>query len=241
MLCVCVCVYLLTISFLLLSLTAGEETLVSNQTENSPSMDPVLYKAAVKGDINPFKERAEPPDLLLQITRNQNTVLHVYIIAPSESEKSIEFVDGILSMCWPLLLQVNVKKETPLHLAVRHGHVAVVNYLIQAVKDRQMLRMTNTQMDTAIHEAIRSNHLDVVQSLIKEDPHFSYSANHAGDTPLNKAKTGGFHESLLENKYGVSPAYGDPIGLSHLHIAVICKDESKPVDLFALFLYRVAI
>ena len=199
-------------------------------------MDPVLYKAAVIGDINPFKNHAEDLDLQLQITRNQNTVLHVYILAPSESKKSTKFVEEILSMCWPLLLQENVNKETPLHLAVRHGHVAVVNYLIQAVKDRQMLPMTNAQMDTAIHEAIRNNHFDVVQSLIKEDPRFSYSANHAGNTP-----TIGFHESVLENKYGVSPAYDNPFGLSDLHIAVIYKAEGKSVHLFAFFLYRVAI
>ena len=77
-------------------------------------MDPVLYKAAVIGDINPFKNCAECLDLQLQITPNQNTVLHVYIIAPSESEKSTQFVDEILSMCRPLLLQENVNNETPL-------------------------------------------------------------------------------------------------------------------------------
>lgn len=175
-------------------------------------MDPVLYKAAVRGDISPFQNRS---DLLLQITRNQNTVLHVYIIAPSESEKSIKFVDEILRMCGRLLLQENVNKETPLHLAVRHGHVAVVNYLIQAVKDGKKLPKMNTQMGTAIHEAIRNNHIDVVQSLIKEFPRFSYSANYAGNTSL----------SVPENEYGISRAYRNHIGLSDLHIAVIYKNE----------------
>lgn len=178
-------------------------------------MDPVLYKAAVIGDIIPFQNRAGPPDLQRQITRNQNTVLHVYIIAPSEAEKSTEFVDEILRMCWRLLLQENVNKETPLHLAVRHGHVAVVNCLIQAVKARQMLPKMNTQMGTAIHEAIRNNHIDVVQSLIKEFPRFSYSANYAGNTSL----------SVPENEYGISRAYRNHIGLSDLHIAVIYKNE----------------
>ena len=214
-------------------------TLVSNQTQNGPSMDPALYRAAAIGDISPFMNPADPPDLLLQITRNRNTVLHVYILAPPESGKSTVFVEEILSMCQPLLLQENVNKETPLHLAVRHGHVAVVDYLIQAVKDRQMLPMMNTQMGAAIHEAIRNNHFDAVQSLINEDPRFSYSANHASNTPLNKALR--FFRSMLENKCGVSPAYDNPIGLSDLHIAVIYRDEGKPVHLFALFLYKVAI
>ena len=210
-------------------------------------MDPVLYKAAVIGDINPFnrfKNGAECLDLQLQITRNLNTVLHVYIIAPSESEKSTQFVDEILSMCRPLLLQENVNNETPLHLAVRHGHVPVVNYLIvnyliQTVKDRQMLPMMNTQMGADIHEAIRNNRFDVVQSLIKEDPRFSYSANHAGNTLLKKPLR--LFRSMLENKCGFSPAYDNPIGLSDLHIAVIYRNEGKPVHLFALFLYKVAI
>jgi ankyrin repeat protein len=205
-------------------------------------MDPSLYKAAAKGEIGTFKQQAKHLDLRLLLTPNKNTILHINITSQYGRDKSFEFVKEILSMCPPLLLQVNTRYETPLHIAASHGDVAVVNLLIQTAKAadchkdlksrtesvRQMLRMMNKEKDTALHEAVRNNHLDVIKLLIKEDPDFSYPANHAGETPLYLAAERGYRESVFDIlRTCNSPAHGGPLGRTALHAAVICRDEGK--------------
>uniref|UniRef100_A0A2N9EJ48 PGG domain-containing protein n=1 Tax=Fagus sylvatica TaxID=28930 RepID=A0A2N9EJ48_FAGSY len=203
-------------------------------------MDPSLYNAARKSDINTFKQRREHLDLRLLLTPNKNTVLHINITAQYGSSKSAEFVQKkSCVMCPPLLLQVNIRDETLLHIAARYGDLSVVNLLIQTAKAdgnkdlesgtesvRQMMRMLNKEKDTALHEAVRNNHLDVVKLLIKEDPGFSYHANHAGETPLYLAAERGYRDLVFEILRNCnSPAHSGPLGLTALHAAVIRKDE----------------
>jgi ankyrin repeat protein len=209
-------------------------------------MDPSLYNAAIKSDINTFKQRREHLDLRLLLTPNKNTVLHINITAQYGSSKSAEFVKEILFMCPPLLLQVNIRDETLLHIAARYGDLSVVNLLIQTAKAdgnkdlesgtesvRQMLRMLNKEKDTALHEAVRNNHLDVVKLLIKEEPDFSYHANHAGETPLYLAAERGYRDLVFEILRNCnSPAHSGPLGLTALHAAVIRKDEGELIYIY---------
>jgi len=197
-------------------------------------MDPVLFKAAEAGDIGPFENYQTCLDQLL--TPDENTILHVYLGNQSRELESTYFVDKILEMCPPLLLQANKKGEIPLHLAARYGHSKVVRVLIDCAKSvdpesgvteaKKMLRMTNEEQDTALHEAARNRRSHVVEILTKEDPEFSYSANVHGETPLYIAASvdwlwseerGKVVDGILGNCISVD--YGGPNGRTALHAA----------------------
>ena len=106
----------------------------SSEKMNSidPYMDPVLYKAAEEGNIDPFENYQTCLNQLL--TPDENTILHVYLGNQSREPESTDFVDIILEMCPPLLFQANKKAEIPLHLAARYGHSNVVRVLIDRAK-----------------------------------------------------------------------------------------------------------
>ena len=226
------------------------------QAEVNIGMEPVYYNAAEKGQIKGFKN-IEKSDINQLLTPNRNTVLHIYLSSLKESESkdskskyskskdseaedselSTAFVEEILEMCPPLLQQANVKGETPLHIAARYGHAAIVDVLIKRTGERalqedpengakyavqKMLEMTNNEKDTALHEAVRGNHLKVVERLIKEGEDFSYSQNDAGETPLYIAVERNYEEVAFHIlKTCTSPAHDGPLGRTTLHAAVI--------------------
>ncbi|KAK0608008.1 hypothetical protein LWI29_024084 [Acer saccharum] len=131
-------------------------------------MDPQLYDAAVKGNIEPFKDTAIEFDSI--VTPSKNTILHINIMCRNISSMetaSTKFVEDILDRCPSLLLQVNVNAETPLHVAAKCGHSDMVEFLIKSTAKTQdeelesgigaakrMLRMTNNEGNTALHEAV---------------------------------------------------------------------------------------
>ncbi|KAM6567686.1 hypothetical protein CsatA_026814 [Cannabis sativa] len=152
-------------------------------------MDPVLYKAASNGKIDPFKEKRKELDLTQIVTRAENTVLHLNIIHGETTDDEISFAREILEMCPELLMQTDARKETPLLMAARRGRASMVEFLIERCgndqeKKQEMMRMKNIEKDTALHEAVRYGHDEVVRILTGEDPGFRYSANEAGETPL---------------------------------------------------------
>ncbi|XP_040989444.1 ankyrin repeat-containing protein At5g02620-like isoform X2 [Juglans microcarpa x Juglans regia] len=183
----------------------------NRETMTITRMGPILYNAAAKGNIVAFKDDNFKRPLEALLTPNKNTVLHIFITTLKNQIESTEnnFVRDILNMCPSLLCQVNVKDETPLHIAAR----------VKAVRD--MLRMVTKEKDTALHEAVRYNHLEVIKLLIKEDPDFSYSINDAGETPLYIAVERDYENLVLEilNTCN-SLAYDGPLGRTALHAAV---------------------
>ncbi|XP_040989012.1 ankyrin-1-like [Juglans microcarpa x Juglans regia] len=203
-------------------------------------MDLNVYNAAAKGNISYFKDHSflQPLDLEPFLTPNKNTVLHIFITTlknQRESTNQKNFVGDILNLCPSLLCQVNVKDETPLHVAARFGHANIVEVLIEHAKYphhqdlgsgakavRKMLRMVNKEKDTALHEAVRYNHLEVTKLLIKEDPDFSYTVNEAGETPLYIAAERNYEELAKEILHNCkSPAYDGPLGRTALHAAIL--------------------
>ncbi|KAK4566534.1 hypothetical protein RGQ29_002701 [Quercus rubra] len=208
------------------------------ETEVNIGMEPDYYKAAAEGKIEVFENIPEPLNQLL--TPNRNTILHIHLTSLiEESESSTAFVKEILTKCPILLWQANVKGETPLHIAARYGHVAIVDVLIGRAKAlrqdlesgfdktiKEMLEMTNNEKDTALHEAVRGNHLEVVKRLTKEGPDFSYSRNDFDETPLYIAVERNYKDVALHilDKCK-SPAHDGPLGRTTLHAAVIWDDD----------------
>ncbi|KAG6684204.1 hypothetical protein I3842_12G051100 [Carya illinoinensis] len=210
-------------------------------------MNPLLYDAAAKGNIMAFKNHKFKLPLEALLTPNKNTVLHIFITTSENGIESTErnFVGDILNMCPSLLCQVNVKDETPLHVAARYGHANIVRVLIQHARHghhqdlgsgaeavRELLRMVNKENDTPLHEAVRYNHFEVVRLLVREDPDFSYSVNDAGETPLYIAVERNYENLVLEILQTCnSPAYDGPLGRTALHAAVFWDNKVtiKPI------------
>ncbi|KAL6344453.1 hypothetical protein AAG906_039709 [Vitis piasezkii] len=185
-------------------------------------MDVSVYRAAAESNINIVR------DILKQ------DVLH--IAAQFGQLHCVNLILQFRSLS-SLLLQPNLKGDTPLHLAAREGHWVVTQVLIKAAKelpsgsgiggDKMMLRMTNNENDTALHEAVRYNHPAVVKLLILEDPDFIYGANFSGGTPLYMAAERGFHDlvQVIIDNTRTSPAHSGLMGRTALHAAVICNNE----------------
>ncbi|KAH7842693.1 hypothetical protein Vadar_008113 [Vaccinium darrowii] len=95
-----------------------------------------------------------------------NTALHV-----AAQFGQLKCVAAILDACPSLLRTVNIRGETPLHMAVREGYDDKVKALIKCAKKREqllesglggeakkMLRMMKVDKDTALHMAMRNCH-----------------------------------------------------------------------------------
>ncbi|KAF4348379.1 hypothetical protein G4B88_015047 [Cannabis sativa] len=214
-------------------------------------MDSKLFKAAINGEIQVFKNQLQHEQLL---TPEKNTVVHVNIIATKTSthNNTTTFLEGILEMCPQLLLQTNARGESPLHLAARYGHDLIVEFLIHRAKllepsdlekailggvdssevVQHMMRLRNKELDTALHEAVRFNHLKVVRILTREDPHFTYLANEADETPLYMAVGAEYLDLLLD-----LTKQADKDGLIPLHHAVM-STSSNTLEIVKMLLEK---
>ncbi|ESR33735.1 hypothetical protein CICLE_v10004657mg [Citrus x clementina] len=200
-------------------------------------MDPNFLKAAAAGNSEPFKDMPREVIGILFTAKTKNTILHINIISQERENASTKFAEEILEKCPSLLLQVNAKGDTPLHVAAKFGHSDIVRVLVERAKllqhdneelesgirtVRHMIRMTNHEKNTALHEAVCHRNVDVVKILTKEDPDYPYSANNDGKTPLYMAADYGSSDmvlALLENS--TSASHEGPNGKTALHAAAM--------------------
>ncbi|GAY42351.1 hypothetical protein CUMW_066180 [Citrus unshiu] len=185
------------------SIETNEALLLDSTGEIKQSqMDPNLFKAAADGSVEPFKDMAREVIESSLTVHTKNTILHINIICQETENASTKFVEEILEICPALLLQVNAKGDTPLHLAAKYSHFDIVRVLIERAQlaqhrdeepengveaFRQMIRIVNNEKNTALHQAVSHGNVEVVKILTSEDPDYPYSANNYGKTPLYMA------------------------------------------------------
>ncbi|MBA0871892.1 hypothetical protein Goshw_001707, partial [Gossypium schwendimanii] len=170
---------------------------------NITYMNVSLHKAPAVGKIEEFNNYRWP-ELESLKSPNHDNVLHVNL-STSEcigQRTRSDFIEQILFKCSSLLLQTNAIGQTPLHVAARNGHSAIVKLLIKSRAKatdedlkklgmdqlnavREMLRNTDQESNTALHVAARYGHVEVVQELLEfENPDFPYFVNRNQETPL---------------------------------------------------------
>ncbi|XP_027153153.1 ankyrin repeat-containing protein At5g02620-like [Coffea eugenioides] len=192
-------------------------------------MHPTLYAAAESGD---WLVMASFSDYYYsQHTPAKDTVLHVL----AQSCDSANVVQLILAGHGRLLMKLNRRGETALHLAARKGHSGVVRALIDHAKSgagywfppcfdrcKWMLRMASKAGNTALHEAVRNNFYDIAKLLVQEDPEFRYPHKYALKTPLYLAVEKGRHNIMvLILEFCKTPSYLGPGHKTALHAAAI--------------------
>ncbi|XAR49032.1 hypothetical protein NMG60_11032054 [Bertholletia excelsa] len=205
-------------------------------------MNPELYKAVIEGNPSFLSDNNDQFGILVQVTPNKNTALHV----AAQFHDEPEFAKKILMVEPSLLALVNSKGETALLIAARHGHSKTVKSLLTFSKTlegedpegqrritKEMMGMANEDKDTALLEAVRYNHLNVLKLLLEEEPKLADVVNASMETPLYLGAEKDHHELVEEIlKTCESPAYIGPGGRTALHVAIIRGCMSKSIHTF---------
>lgn len=150
-------------------------------------MHPQLYRASRSGNVSRLRNVAATDQrLLYSEAPQQQTALHI-----SARLGHVDFVQEMLGLCRPLVMQPNSDGNTPLHCAATNGRVEVVQLLMSdsslSREDIGLLRMRNNQGNTALHEAVMKGHDDVAIRLLQADQTQSSIVNNSGMSPLHLA------------------------------------------------------
>ncbi|KAL9408555.1 hypothetical protein AB3S75_047014 [Citrus x aurantiifolia] len=134
------------------SIEIEEAPLLDSNGEIKQQMDPEFFKAAAAGNSEPFKEMAREVIKSLLTAKTENTILHINIISQERENVSTKFVAEILEKCPSLLLQVNAKGDTPLHVAAKFGRSGVVRVLVERAK---LPQHENEELESGVEAARR--------------------------------------------------------------------------------------
>ncbi|KAM7269164.1 hypothetical protein ACFE04_024661 [Oxalis oulophora] len=194
-------------------------------------MDRVLYKAAVSGNTM-FLQTTEPD--LDQVTPHHNTALHI-----ASNFKQVEFSKKLLYYSPQLLLRVNSKGESALHVAARVGSFEIALLFLNTAAALQhddvesrtisvLFSMENREKELALHVAVKNGHLEIARLLMREYPESLAFVNHANASPLYLAVDGQFTR-IAHCIMEFSPLYScaGPRGMTALHAAVIRHQPGK--------------
>lgn len=87
----------------------------------------------------------------------------------------------------------NMGDDTALHLAVAHGHLDCVKYILKHDAD---VNAQNEHGNTPLHYALFWNYQSIADLLIKNDAAVAI-CNKNNETPIDKCKDGETHERFL--------------------------------------------
>ncbi|KAK1285266.1 hypothetical protein QJS10_CPB20g01325 [Acorus calamus] len=204
-------------------------------------MDPKLYKSAMLGNTILLKEiieEADQLDLLLQLTPQNNTALHIVA-----KHGHCDFASELLRKSPALLFQPNSDGDLPLHLATQGGHKSLVNLFLDSLKKSPpratdlenngaasaLCRTSNSKGNNVLHDALRCGYEEVAVALMEFDPSLADSVNLAGESPLFMASelgqmvavesivSSGSSSFSREGSNGRTPLHASVIG-GHLDI-----------------------
>jgi len=104
--------------------------------------------------------------------------------------------------------------RTPLHIAVNHGHIELVKYLIL---EGANVHAKDKNGDTPLHLAIKNNNYDVVNVLIKTGALLDMPKNRIGDMVNNAAANGKIKLVQTLNLAGATLEEKDSFGRKCIH------------------------
>lgn len=112
---------------------------------------------------------------------------------------------------------INKNRETLLHIAAAHGHLSILQTLLQCEDLNQMIDRVDGRGQTALHRAVQGNHDEIVEVLMKEEADFEI-CDLNGKTPLQLAQEMGNTRivALLSQEDLVPSLTGDVEGQYYL-------------------------
>ncbi|KAA8524416.1 hypothetical protein F0562_010860 [Nyssa sinensis] len=170
------------------------------------SVNPVIYKAVIAGDINGLLGALDPEhSLLRQVSPRENTVLH---IAASIGHEHL--VGPILNRYPDHFRSKNTKGDLPLHLAASAGHLSTVQSLISNARQfassnsensearveeiKEVVKEANEEENTPLHLALKNHHYQVAVFLFNQNQEASCCLNKEKKSPLYLAVEAGYLE-----------------------------------------------
>ncbi|XP_045090355.1 protein ACCELERATED CELL DEATH 6 [Aegilops tauschii subsp. strangulata] len=124
-----------------------------------------------------------------------NTCLHISCI-----HGHIEFFRLALEVDQSLLSKVNDEGETPLVIAVAHGHANLASLLLtryHALGLQTTILRQDKDKSNALHHAIRNGYMDLAIQLLEAEPALSHHVNIYYESPMFMAVMRGFGDIAL--------------------------------------------
>ncbi|CAN6372704.1 unnamed protein product [Urochloa humidicola] len=162
-------------------------------------MDPELYKATMKGNVEMLRRLVDPEDpicVLCSSTPQLNTALHLAAL-----HGHAEFAGVVLGMYEELLLARNDEGDTPLHLAAKASKLEVMKLFISHAlawpdDERNPLTMTNMAGNNPLHEAVQNGMVFMAVALLDADPRRGHDLNRRMESPLHMAAREGLDQMV---------------------------------------------
>ncbi|KAK3198438.1 hypothetical protein Dsin_021853 [Dipteronia sinensis] len=93
-------------------------------------------------------------------------------------KEMIKFHDISLAEVWKVLMDAILElsmvcdslNTTALHIAASHGHIEVVNFLLEKGSSDNVVAIVKSSAKSAMHSAAKSGHVEIVKSLLSTEP-----------------------------------------------------------------------